>query len=101
MKRPHEFGGGEETGTQSEEGEKKLREEAFHSLLLIRRIRRFNDVAATELPFRRHEEESQHLLVNDAVGEGNGQSALAVVADAGKGGIPHSVLPESKRGKRP
>ena len=100
-KRPHEFGRSEETGTESEKGEKKFREKAFHSLLSVRGETRPDDVAATELPFRRHEEESQHLLVNDAVRERNGQCALPVVADAGNGGIPHTLLSESRGEKRP
>ena len=62
---------------------------------------RFDDVAATELPFRRDEEQAQDLFVNDAVGEGDGQGTLAAVADSGNGGIPHPVLDGSKSEKRP
>ena len=38
----------------------------------------FDDVAATELPFCGNEEESQHLFVNNFVGEGDSQRTLAL-----------------------
>lgn len=61
----------------------------------------FDDVAATELPFCRDEEESQDLFVNDVVGEGDGQRTLALIAHSGNGGIPHTVLHGEESEKRP
>ena len=61
----------------------------------------FNDVAATELPFRGDEEESQDLFVNDFVGEGDSQRTLARVAHSGNRGIPHTVLDGETSAKRP
>ena len=99
MKRPHEFSGREEAGTQSEEREKKFRKKAFHAVLRVTEEEGLDDVAATELPFRRDEEETQDLLVNDAVRERDGQRTLALVADAGNGGIPHAILDETNEEK--
>ena len=61
----------------------------------------FDDVAATELPFCGDEEESQHLIVNNFVGDGDSQRTLALIAHSGNWGIPHTVLDGEKNTKRP